>query len=299
MFSAIFTRRSLVRSIVFLAIAILSYTCSPRVEGQPDAKAAPKTITLNSLSMEVNALQTLHQLRLDKTQLEKLQKWAEESAAKDQQRKPGKASAEFRDKLTALRKALQDAKDGDLIAKLTDEVAALEEKEKPTLDDRVETTDAARKRAAEAYRLLKAGQAAAYLGQIADSVIDPIDQFLDALEEVRGMNEEDWKDQRSEIAESISRAAVGLDEAKAKRISPQIAALLTRARGLSKAEFQKQAGELESAAQKILGDISPEVVLRHQLELDLASLLSNPRTPQACRALLRVNGEVKTPTAKK
>ena len=113
------------------------------------------------------------------------------------------------------------------------------------------------------------------------------------------MNEEDWKDQRGEIADAISQAAVGLDEAKAKRISAQIAALLTRARGLSKAEFQKQVRDLEAAAQKVVGDISPEVVLRNHLELDLAALLSNPRTPQACRALLKVNANVTTPVNKK
>lgn len=277
-----------------LAVAVLAAAQASRAIAQPtDAKPTPKVITLNSLSMEVNALQTMHQLRLDKTQLDRLGKWADESIQKDQQRKPGKASVEYREKLAAMRKALQEAKDGDLIAKLGEEIDALHQKEKPTLDDRVEITEAARKRAAEAYRLLKPGQIAAYLGQIAESVHDPLDRLLDALEEARSMNEEDWKDQRDEIADDVSRLAVGLDSARGKRMSGQIATLLTGARGMTKAEFSKRLGELEIAARKIIGDVGPEVLFRNQVELELAMLLSNPRTPNGCRALMKASVESK------
>jgi hypothetical protein len=288
------------RAFLTLAAGLMCFVHAPCITAQQgEVKAPAKTITINSLSMEVNALQSLHQLQLDKGQLEKLQKWAEESIQKDQQRKPGKASAEYREKMAALRKALQEAKDGDLIARLNDEVDALHKKEKPTVDDRVEITEAARKRVSEAYRLLKVGQIAAYLGQVADSVNDPIDRLQDALEDVRNMNEEDWQAERNEIADDISRIAVGLDPAKTKKMSTQIAALLARSRGLSKAEFQKQQADLEAAALKIVGDISPEIVLRHQVELELATLLSNPRTPMACRALLKTTTETKTPPSKK
>jgi hypothetical protein len=300
MFRSILNRVSLTRSMATVAVLALTVVSSPRlVSQQGDPKAPPKTININSLSMEVNALQALHQLQLSEGQLDKLQKWAEESIQKDQHRKPGKASKEYRDKLQELRKALQDAKDGDLIAKLGEVVDAIHEKEKPTLDDRVEITEAARKRAAEAYRLLKPGQVAAYLGQIANSVDDPVDLLLDALEDVRNMNEEDWKDQRGAIANDISRVAVGLNAARAKAMSAQIAALLTKARGLSKAEFQKQQADFEIAASKLVGDISPEVLLRNHVEVDLAMLLSNPRTPQAARVLLKANSQGKTPPSKK
>ncbi|CEF49323.1 unnamed protein product [uncultured bacterium] len=298
MVRSILNHVSLTRSLAIMAALTWAAFSPFLIAQQGEPKTPPKTITINSLSMEVNALQALHQLQVSESQLNQLQKWAEESMPKDQQRKPGKASKEYRDKLQELRKALQDAKDGDLIAKLVGEVDALHEKEKPTLDDRVEITEAARKRAVEAYRLLKPGQVAAYLGQIADSIHDPRDLLLDALEDVRNMNEEDWKDQRGEIADEISRAAVGLNAAKAKAMSAQIAVLLTRARGLSKAEFQKQHAEIESAASKLIGDISPEVLLRNQVEVDLAMLLSNPRTPQAARALLKVTSQAKTPSKK-
>jgi hypothetical protein len=141
-------------SCIVLAAGLAVLAQAARLDAEPtEAKPAPKPITIDSLSMEVNALQTLRQLQLDKGQLEKLRGWAEEAAAKDQQRKPGAASAAYREKMAALRKALQEAKDADLIAKLNEEADELREKEKPTLDGGVDVTDAARKRAPEAYRL--------------------------------------------------------------------------------------------------------------------------------------------------
>lgn len=291
--------RTIQRSTIVFIASLLALSFSlPASAQQPDAKPIAKAISLNSLSMEVNALQTVHQLQLDKGQLEKLQKWAEESCQKDRTRKAGKASKEYRDQMVAVRKALQDAKDGELIHKLTEELDGLHEKEKPLLDDRVERTELARKRVVEAYRLLKPSQLAFYLGRIADGVVDPLDRLVDAFEEVRAMNDEEWKENRNEIADDISRIAVGLDVVKSKRMSDQIVALLVRARSLSKADFQKQQGDLEQAARQIVGDLRPEDVLRHHVELDLATLLSNPRTPPACRALIKSVGNGKTPSKK-
>ena len=295
MLRSISNRATLVRlSFAFVLALVGLCQTFPCAAQTGDTKAAPKTITLNTLSMEVNALQALSQFQLDKDQLERLQKFGEEAAQKERTRQPAKASKEYRDKLVALRKALQDAKDGDLIQKLNEEVNTLHEKEKPTLDDRVDITEAARKRAAEAYRLLKPGQVAAYLGRIAENVADPLDHLLDAMKDVREMKDDEWKAQGSEIADDISRIAVGLDAVKAKRVSEQVSALLARARGLSKVEFQKQQGELEKAARKIVGDIPAEVLLRNQVELDLATLISNPRLPQASRAMIKLFSEPQT-----
>jgi hypothetical protein len=282
------------RSFVVLAAGLVGLAQGARLHAEPpEPKPAPKPITINSLSLEVNALQTLRQLQPDKEQLEKLRACADEAIAKDQQRKPGTASAAFREKMAALRKALQEAKDADLIAKLNEEVGDLREKEKPVLDDGVDITDAARKRAPEAYRLLKVGQIAAFLGQVADSVEDPVDRLVDAFEEVRTLNEDEWKEHRAEIAADVARLAAGLDPAKAKRLSGQIDDLLARARGLSKAEFQARAEDLSASAQKIVGGIAPEVLLRNHVEVELATLLSNPRTPHACQAMLKLAAEDK------
>jgi hypothetical protein len=229
-----------------------------------------------------------------------VQKWAEESIPKEQQpRKTGKASQEYHDKLLAVRKALLEAKDAQLIEKLQEELDALYEKEKPTLDDRVEMTESSRKHASEAYRLLKPNQLAAYLGRIAESVSDPIDRLLDAFEEVREMKDEEWKENGAGIADDIARVAVGLDPAKSKHLSDRIVTLLTQVRGLSKAEFEKRQPELEQSAHKLIGEIGSAEVLRHYVELDMATLLANPRMAPACRALIKSSSEPKADTPKK
>src|SRR6202040_1680358 len=122
------------------------------------------------------------QFNFTKTQLEKLQQMAVGTAPKDQKRKAGKASKEFREKLQALRKALisapegwSAARDDDRINKLSGELEALRDKENPVLDDHVDMTEAARKRAADALRLLRPSQLAFYVGHIADSIDDPLD----------------------------------------------------------------------------------------------------------------------------
>jgi hypothetical protein len=255
-----------------------------------EGKAAPKGLSLSSLSLEVGALQALRQFDFDPAQLERLQKMAAASAAKDGARKAGKASKEYRDKLQALRKALQGGGDLETLQTLNEEIMKLREKEKPFADDRVEVTAAARQRAVEAYRMLKPGQLAAYLATVADELADPLDRLMGALAHVRPLSDEEWKAQRGLIADDISQAAVGLDAAAAKRMSERVGEFLVRARGLSQEQFEKQQGELEEAARKVLGDVTAEQVLRHQAEADLAWLLSNPRTPQACQALLRSAG---------
>jgi hypothetical protein len=260
----------------------LALPCSAQVE----PKSAPQ-ISLNNLSMEVAALQALHQLNLDHAQLEKLQKLAEGTAQKDQERKAGKASKEYRDNLQALRKALTAANDGEAIAKLNDDLDALHDKEKPVFNDRVDLTEAARKRGPEAYRLLKANQLAAYLGQIADNVANPLELVAKALDEVREFSEEEWKENHGAIAEDIARTVAGLDSARAKQASDQVTALLVRARKLAKADFQKQQADLEQTARKIVGNAGAETVLRNHVEYELALLLANPRLPQALRARLK------------
>jgi hypothetical protein len=274
-----------------LSLGLLAVTPCP---SQSVVKAAPKAITPSNLSMEVAALQMLQHFQFDKTQLEMLLQWSQGAAQKDLARKAGKASPGYYEKMLLLRKALVEGKDQDRILKLNDELDALHEKEKPALDDQFEVTELARKRAAQVYRLLRPGQLAAYLGQTADAVIDPLERLLDAMQEVRELKENEWREEKNEIAEEISRLAAGLDTVKVQRMTEQVAALLTRVRALPKSEFARQQAELESAARKVIGNVNTMDVLRHHVQLDLAVLLSNPRLPQACRALMKVGIQAKS-----
>jgi hypothetical protein len=262
-------------------------------------KAAPKPLSLNSLSMEVEALQALNHFGFDEAQLQKVQQCAAETVQQQKPRKAGKASKEFREKLQKLHRALKEATDDDLIAQLSESLAELQEKENPTLDDRVEPTEAARQRATDVRRLLRPSQLASYLGQIAGSVVDPVEGLLQALTEVRSLGEKEWQEEQSGIAEDIGRSVAGLDVVKAKRITDQVAALLARSRGLSKTDFAGQESDLEKAARGIIGNVTPAEVLQHRVDLDLATLLANPRLAQACRARLRSSAESKTQATNK
>jgi hypothetical protein len=237
--------------------------------------------------MEVNALETLHQLRLNNTQLEKLRLWAKETAQPPRQREPGKGSKEFRAKLQEKRAALVSDNDNELIDQLGDQLNELREQEEPTTDDGVDMTPAARQRAPEAFALLKANQLAGYVALVADAVPDPLNLLRAAFSEVRQLKGSAWREKRDEIADEVSRLVVGLDVDKADRVNDRVAALLIRVRSLTNEEFAKQQPDLDQAAAKIVGDVGALEVLRHYVEFDLANLLSNPRLAAALDARLK------------
>jgi hypothetical protein len=274
------------RRLLLSAMVLAGFACTLPGAAQEKTKTVVQAISLNSLSMEVSALQALHQLDLSREQLQKLQQLAAGAAQTEPKRQPAKVGPEVRDKLLALRAALVDGKDAERVDKLNDELDALREKEKPTFDDRVEMSQMAGKRAAEVFRLLKADQLAAYIGHIAEEIADPAERLIDDLEDVREMSEDEWKARQGELAEDIAYAVVGPDPAKSKPMIVQVSALLARARSLSKADFQKLQPELNKAVRKVIGEVSALEVVRHHVEMDLAVLLSNPRLEPALRARL-------------
>jgi hypothetical protein len=242
---------------------------------------------VNDLSLEVNALQTLHSLNLSAGQLRKLQGWAKETAEKPRKREAAKVSKEYRDKLLELRAALADGSDDDKIDQLNEELEELRNTEKPTLDDNVDLTPAARKRIPEALRLLKVQQLHAVLAGMGDELFDPLDRLLEQLPKTRELKGNEWKQRREEIVDEIVRLAAGIDSKKAGKLSDQLTALLSKAHGMSDAEFKAKRSELEKTARKLLGELGPLEVLRHAVEYELAELLSNPRLAAALEARLK------------
>jgi hypothetical protein len=273
----------------FLFATLAGLPANARILAQEPAndKPAPQSISVTDLSLEVSSLQALSNLQLDKDQLEKVLSWSVTTGNTVQSRKEAKVSKEYRNKLVELCSALKAAVDTDQIAKLKDELDKLQEKENPTLDDQVLITSSARDRVAEAYRLLKPSQMASYVGQIADSIEDPVDTLLAAVQEARSMDDAEWKELRDFYAKEIYLVVAGPQNAEANPVPEQIADFLDRGRRIAKADLEKQSDGLKAAATKIIGPVSAEVVLRNRVQLDVAKLLSNPRTPQACRALIK------------
>src|SRR5258708_27203258 len=168
--------------------------------------------------MEMQALRTLYNLRLTTEQMKTLAKFAKDTAEPARKRNQGKASDEYRKVLTELRDALAAASDDDKIADLEDAFTDLEEKEKPDMDDGVEVTGAARKRAPEVFKKMRPSQLASYLGFLAEDVVDPMDVLMSTMKDVRGINNEDWKDRRDDLAEELGWLLGGVDEKKASKL---------------------------------------------------------------------------------
>jgi hypothetical protein len=247
--------------------------------------AAPPT--LNDLSMEVAALQTLYQFRFTPAQMVKLKKLAAETTDDAGARQAVAVSDGFRRALGDVWTALVQADKEERIADLLEKLEDLRDTENPELDDAVEITDAARRRAPEVLAWLSARQIAAYIAAYGDQFPDPLELMVEALGKVRDLKDEAWKQMRDEVSEEVGRLVAGLDTEKAGQVSDQVVQLLIQARALKEDEFKKERRDLEKSARQIVGEVGPLQVLRHAVERALAELLSNPRLPTALEARLK------------
>jgi hypothetical protein len=252
------------------------------------ARETPKTPgpELSDLALEVKALRTLYYFRFTPEQMKDLQKRAGETAA-PARKQTAKASDDFRDALADLRDALVEAFDDDRIDSLDEKLDQLRESETPELDNEVPVTDAAFRVAGEVLRSLTVSQIAAYTAQVADDLTDPLERLTAALDKVRKVQENGYVQRRDEIAEEVSRQVAGLDRKKAGLVKGQVAAFLDKARAYKDEEYKAKRPALEKEARQIIGDVGAFEVLRHEVGLALAELLSNPRLAAALKARLK------------
>ncbi|MGE3803831.1 MAG: hypothetical protein AB7K24_04050 [Gemmataceae bacterium] len=242
---------------------------------------------LDHLSQEVVALHVLYNLQLDKPQLAKLKEIARKTVDTPGRRQP-KGSDKLREILSKLRAALIRANDEELIDKLYAEYDQLIAKETPELDDDFEITDEARARAPEALKMMTPSQVAAYLAIFADTTPDPFEMLRQALTDVRGLNDEEWKNHRVQIAEEIGWMLHGVNVDRAEDAGNQAVQILIVARGLSGDDFKAKTPALEQKIRDLVGKTGPIEVLRHLMEYHLADLLSNPRLVAAIDEKLNV-----------
>jgi hypothetical protein len=273
-----------------LSVGCLLITLSPLCtfrSGAADEPAKGSQPSLNDLSMEVAVLQAFRQFKFTPGQLETLRKLARETVAEPSGREPGKASAEYRRTLAALRDALTEDDNDDVADELQLQLDELNEKEKPELDDGIEVTEAARLHAPEMLRSLSARQVAYYLANHVDEVPEPLERILAAMDAVRALDAKEWKRLREAVSEEVGRGAAGLDGEKASQVGDKVVQLLIQVRALTEEEFKAQRAELEKMAREIVGNLGPLDVLRHVVAQDIAELLSNPRLQAAIDARLK------------
>jgi hypothetical protein len=258
----------------------------PKPDGLRPEPPEPET-PVHEVSLEVQALRGLYQFHLTPEQMRWLRELAKETSQPERDRGKAKASADFRRTLVSLRSAFVADEDDERIGGLEDQLDQLAESEDPQIDDAVEVTAAARRRAPEVLRRLKPTQLADFLAARAGEVYDPEDRLVESLEKVRGMDREEWKATRDTLADDLGWALAGTDAARAGRVADQAVGLLSRARGLTEDEFKARREELEKEARALSAQATAEEVLRHLAERAVAQLLSNPRLDAALRARLK------------
>ncbi len=240
---------------------------------------------LNPLNHEVTALETISQLKLTRTQLERLALLAPRTANKPSPPRPTQVSDEYRKTLKDLRAALL----GDNEVEVADLTLALEElrdKENPDLDE-VEITPSARLHAAEVLKGLQRRQVMGYLATFADEFPDPTEKLEDAYEEIRKLPAKEWEELRDEVAGQVGWLVAGLDSTAEKMVQARATELLNQVRALKEDDFTTRQAQLHKAVQSIVGRVGPTDIIRHFMERTLAELLSNPRLSTAVEASLK------------
>jgi hypothetical protein len=263
---------------IFLAVVISS---SPAEEPSKGSKATP-----SDLALEINALRTLYYLKVTPEQAETLLKLSKETVGPAKKRKKSKLTADYRRLMEEVRDALADDEE-ERVETLEDQLEEKTIRECPDIDDSVDMTDAARKHAPKVVRMLRAQQAALFLGTYAEQIPDPRVDLLEAVMKVRDWSLAEWQEKRDVLGDEISQLAAGADKQKVIKTRDAVIDLLAHARTMKDEEYALKRGELEIAADKIVGHSGPTEVLRNFLENELARLLSNPRLEAALRARIK------------
>jgi hypothetical protein len=246
-----------------------------------DPKA--KKLTATELQLEINVLRTLYYLQSTPEQEQAILKIARETAGAKRRCEEARVSKEYKRLLVEVRNALAED-DEDQVETLEDQLEELAAKEKPEIDDEIEITPAARKRAPELLRKLRTQQVAAFIGMYAVLIDDPRDRLFDALNKVRDWQLAEWQEQRDSLGKNLGLLIGGLDTVKAEKVRGAVVDLLAEARTLKEAEFASRRAELEKRAEEIVGQVQPTDVLKHVVEKALAEMLSNPRLVEALQA---------------
>jgi hypothetical protein len=232
------------------------------------------------LRLRADALDTLYELNLSPDQLRALEKIATTTAAKPVPEP--KLGQKLRNALNDYCAALVKG-DDEKISELADKVDQLEEKS--DLDDpEVTTTDAAKKKSADAMALLTAGQLASFIAMHSDEVVGPGELVIESMDEARSDPDADYKDLRADVVEQVSQLVHGFGP-DTDKAGEKAGVFLDRVRKLSDADLKAKRHDLEGEAKHIAGNIDAFVTLKHWTESELADLLSNPELPGAISAM--------------
>src|SRR5438132_67911 len=249
-------------------------------------KAAGKSVNANDLSLEVAALQVLHDLELTPAQLAALSKLARESAPKSESRQPAKTSGEFLTALGGYHGALATG-DDNRIADAREKLDTLMLKEQPELDNGINVTEGALGNASDALKILNVRQVGVLLGTL--EMTDPAELLISALDQVRNVkNSKDVEDEIASVAEEVGWLVNGYSDEADKTKAKASTVLQKAAKLKNDAVFAGQRKTLEKEAREAVGTPDSMEVIGHIAEHGMADLLSNPRLEAAIRIQARL-----------
>ena len=313
--------RVILRAVALTAAASIiwsqAFAAKPKPKPAPKpepAKESPATDTLgpalpddlNLASLRVKALDLLYELDLSNEQLKEL-RVAASGTGSTQHRAAAKESEKLATKLREFQGAVLEKKEGSQIDTMRNAIADLADSVQ--LDDGVQITAAARTKAANVVKQLRASQVAAFLAAHADEVGDPVEMMIGATEQLRESRanaadatdaaakaaaDDKSSDAASETAglvqetsTDVGELVAGLDDAKAKSLAADVAKWINAKSSLKEDQFAAKRKTLEDDARGVVGNIHPMRVLNNWLEQQMASLLSNPQLPGAIDAILQ------------
>jgi hypothetical protein len=259
----------------------------------------------NHLSMEVNVLRTLYLLRGNDPDLavgtqhpeQRLMVIKNQFAScpprEDRRREEADISDAYRKVLVELRAALI-AEEDERVEELDKQLHDLQQAEDYTLDDGVEITDEARKKALPFVRMhCTADQVVAYLVSYGKDLPNPRTRLFTAMRVKKGENPgrpspEEWKEIRAFTIREVTWQIGGLNIEKGDKTGTRVGELLDKAYATSDADLKKPkiAAALRQEARAIADQVGPTDLLKHIIQQDLAEMLSNPRLIPAVEARL-------------
>jgi Spy/CpxP family protein refolding chaperone len=262
---------------LFVTAATAAAPASQRQPRQADEQNDPR--------LKAQALDTLYELNLTADQLKAVEKLAAPTKADPQPKLGRKLRNAVNDLCDALAKG-----DDEKIADLQDKVDELTDA--ANVDDAVvELSDTAKTKAADVTSLLTAAQLANFIAVYADDVQGPAELLIETMDDARGGGDDaEYKDLRSDTVDEVIALTKGV-AAKDEKLADAVAAFLDRVHKLSDADYKARHTALEEEARKLVGPLDPVTVVRHWVEEEFATLLSNPQLADAIHARLPHAGE--------
>jgi hypothetical protein len=243
----------------------------------------------NDLALEVNVLRTVYLFQLSPDMVKTTRETGADCAQKPRKRFAAEVSDRYRKLLVEYREALLRG-DEDRILDLSDQVEEVRKEEDPDIDDTVEITDEARKKAPGLLRNMNANRIVHYTSSYGKDFPNPY-QIIRKTMRLSGKGKpptaEEWKEQRDFVAKQVAWCYCGVDAAKSRKKAAEVAMLLDRANALSPEELEKQRDELEAAVRKLNAGTDGLDVIRNVLQQDIAEMISNPRFVAAMDARMK------------